>query len=252
MWSDDMFASIPKKPEDIFEPLCAEFEALYGNDLLSVILYGSCARGEYMPKKSDINVMLMLSEKGITQLGKALATIEKWRRRAVATPLLLTRSYIETSLDAFPIEFLNIQAAYRVLRGEDPLKSLVFDPRMLRLQCERELKGKLLQLRERFLETGGSARRIKELIARSLPTFSAIFQAVVVLHGKSVQPGREKLLNTMHQVLGLDAALFADLYAVREDRMRLNTAEAIALMERYIKEVRRLALAVDSLEGAVA
>lgn len=245
-------AGIPKKPEEIFEPLCADFEALFGDDLLSVILYGSCARGEYMPGKSDINFLLLLSEHGITQPGKALKTIEKWRRRSVATPLLLTRSYIETSLDAFPIEFLNIQAAYRVLRGEDPLKHLAFAPRMLRLQCERELKGKLLHLREQFLETAGSARRIKELIARSLPTFSAIFQAVVVLHGKPVQPGSTALLNTMQQVLGLDAALFADLYAVREGRMRLNTNEAIALMERYIKEVRRLALAVDSLDQVTA
>jgi len=241
-------AGIPKEPADIFESLCADFEALYGDDLLSVILYGSCARGEYVPGKSDINFMLMLSENGITQLGKALATVEKWRRRAVATPLLLTRAYIETSLDAFPIEFLNIQAAYRVLRGEDPLKNLVFDPRMLRLQCERELKGKLLHLRERFLETAGSARRIKELIGRSLPTFSAIFQAVVILHGRPVQPGRETLLSTMQQVLGLDQTLFADLYAVREGRLSLNAAGATALMQRYITEVRRLALAVDSLE----
>jgi len=245
-------AGIPKKPGDIFEPLCADFEALYGDDLLSVILYGSCARGEYVPGKSDINFMLLLSENGITQLGKALKTVEKWRRSAVATPLLLTRSYIETSLDAFPIEFLNIQVAYRVLRGEDPLKNLVFDRRLLRLQCERELKGKLLHLRERFLETAGSVRRINELIARSLPTFSAIFQAVVVLHGKPVQPGRDALLRTMQQVLGLDQALFADLYAVREGRLRLNTAGATALMERYITEIQRLALAVDSFEQCPA
>ncbi len=245
-------AGIPKNPEEIFEPVCADFEALYGGDLLSVILYGSCARGEYVPGKSDINFMLMLSENGITQPGRALATVEKWRRRAVATPLLLTRSYIETSIDSFPIEFLNIRAAYRVLRGEDPLKQLVFDHLMLRLQCERELKGKLLHLRAQFLETSGNARRIKELIARSLPTFSALFQAVVVLRGKPVQQGRAALLGAMQQVLGLDQALFTDLYAVREGRMRLNTAGSIALMERYIKEVRRLALAVDSLEPGPA
>ncbi len=241
-------AGIPKKPEEIFEPFCADFEALYGGDLFSVILYGSCARGEYVPKKSDINFMLLFSDTGITQLGKAFKLVEKWRRRAVATPLFLTQAYIETSLDTFPIEFLNFQAAYRVLRGDDPFKHLVFEQRMLRLQCERELKGKLLQLREQFLETAGSARLIRQLIERSLPTFFAIFQGIVYLHGKPPQPGRATLLNTMQQVIGLDAALFTELYAVREARLRLNTAEASVLMERYIEEVRRLGRAVDSLE----
>lgn len=241
-------SKIPKKPEDIFEPFCADFEALYEEDLLSIILYGSCARGEYVPKRSDINFMLLLSERGIAQLGKALKTVEKWRRRAVATPLFLTHAYIDTSLDTFPIELLNFQAAYRVLRGEDPLGSLVFNLRMLRLQCERELKGKLLHLREQFLETAGSARAVKELIARSLPTFSAIFQGIVYLHGRPPQPGRTELLTSMREVIGLDEALFADLYAVRDGEKRLNAAESIALMQRYIEEIRRLALAVDRLE----
>jgi len=241
-------ARTPKQPEEIFDAFCADYEALYGPDLLSIILYGSCTRGEYVPKKSDINFMLLLTEHGIAQLGKALKLSEKWRKHAVATPLFLTRSYIETSLDTFPIELLNFQSSYRVLRGEDPLKNLVFDRKMLRLQCERELKGKLLQLREQFLETSGNARSVKDLIARSLPTFSAIFQAVVYLHGKQVQNNRTMLLDTMQQLLGLDGRLFTRLYTVRDEKMPPNPNEAIKLMEDYIEEIRRLALAVDRLE----
>jgi predicted nucleotidyltransferase len=243
---------IPKKPEDIFDDFCADYEALYGTDLLSIILYGSCARGEYVPKKSDINFLLLLTEGGIARLGKALKLTAKWRRRAVATPLFLTRAYIETSLDTFPIEMLNFQASYRVLRGEDPLKDLVFDRGMLRLQCERELKGKLLQLREQFLETSGNARRVTDLIARSLPTFYAIFQGIVYLHGKPAQPEREALLDSMQDILGLNRVLFSELYAVRDGKVRLNSSGTITIMERYIEEVRRLALAVDSLEEPAA
>lgn len=247
-----MFEGIPKKPEDIFDAFCADYEALYGPDLLSVILYGSCARGEYVPRKSDINFMLLLTEAGIGQLGKALKLIGKWHKRAVATPLFLSRAYIETSLDSFPIEMLNFQASYRILRGQDPLKGLTFDRGMLRLQCERELKGKLLQLREQFLETGGNARRIQDLISRSLPTFYAIFQGVVYLHGKKVHPDSEELLETLQEILGLNNALFSRLYAVRNGKVRLHSSEAITIMERYIEEVRRLALAVDSLEDPAA
>jgi len=245
-------ARIPKNPEEIFEPFCTDYEELFGPDLLSVILYGSCARGEYVPKKSDINFMLLLTESGIAKLGKALKLTEKWSRRAVATPLFLTRAYIETSLDTFPIEMLNFQAAYQVLRGEDPLKDLVFDKQMLRLQCERELKGKLLQLREQFLGTAGNTRNIKDLIARSLPTFLAIFQGIVHLHGKPAQPDRDKLLDTMQELLSLNHPLFSELYAIKDAKVSLNERKAITMMERYIEEVRRLALIVDSLEAPAA
>ena len=243
-----MFEGTPKKPDEIFKPFCADYEELFGPDLLSVILYGSCARGEYVPKKSDINFMLLLTEGGIARIGKALKLTKKWNRCSVATPLFLTRAYIETSLDTFPIEMLNFQAAYQVLRGEDPLKNLVFDRHMLRLQCERELKGKLLQLREQFLGTAGNKGRIKDLITRSLPTFLAIFQGIAHLHGKPTQPDRKKLLDSMQQIISLDRPLFSELYAVRDGNINLNEHEAVKIMERYIEEVRRLALIVDSLE----
>jgi len=245
-------SKIPKNPEEIFGAFCADYEEVFGPDLLSVILYGSCARGEYIPKKSDINFMLVLTEGGIARIGKALKLTEKWSRRAVATPLFLTLAYIETSLDTFPIEMLNFQASYRVLRGKDPLKNLMFDSKMLRLQCERELKGKLLQLREQFLETAGNKGRIKDLIARSLPTFLAIFQGIAHLHGKPAQPDRNKLLDSMQQIISLDRPLFAELYSVKDGKLILNEHDAIKLMERYIEEVRRLALIVDSLEGATS
>ena len=52
----------------------------------------------------------------------------------------------------------------------------------------------------------------------------------------------------MQELLSLNRPLFSELYAVRNEKVHLNANEAITLMERYIEEVRRLALFVDSLE----
>jgi len=95
------------------------------------------------------------------------------------------KNYIESSLDTFPIEFLNFKTSYRLITGEDVLKDLTFEKKFVRLQCERELKGKLLQLRENFLETEGKKKNIEALIRLSLPTFFSIFQAVLFLNGKT-------------------------------------------------------------------
>ncbi len=49
---------IPNKPEEIFGDFSHEVKKLFGSDLISIILYGSAARDEYVPKKSDINFIL--------------------------------------------------------------------------------------------------------------------------------------------------------------------------------------------------
>ncbi len=134
-------------------------------DLISIILYGSGAGEDYLPGKSDLNFLITLTDSGIERLDLALETVARWRKRNVAIPLFMTRSYLTGSQDAYPIEFLNMKRHYVVVSGEDVLAGLAFDPRHIRLQLERELRGKLLHLRSGYLATEGSARKIRELIA---------------------------------------------------------------------------------------
>jgi len=240
-------AKIPKKPEEVFGDFVRRYKEVFGSDLLGVILYGSGARGDYIPKKSDINFMVILTEEGINSLGKAIPLVSKWHKRRVSTPLFLTKTYIESSLDTFPIEFLNFKTAYKLIYGEDVLKDLSFDRKYLRLQCERELKGKLLQLRENFLETEGNKRKIEALISLSLSTFFSIFQAVLFLKDKDPVSEKGELLKVMAQETGLSSELFLELIPVKEGRKKLASGDAIPLMERYIEEIRKLSIFVDQL-----
>jgi len=241
-------SKIPGKPEEIFGDFSHEVKALFGADLISIILYGSAARGEYVPKKSDINFMIVLSENGISRLGEAMALTAKWHKRKVATPLFLTQNYIASSLDTFPIEFLNFKTAYRLIFGEDVLKDLGFDKKFVRLQCERELKGKLLQLRENFLETGGKKQNIEALIRLSLPTFFSIFQAVLFLNDKQPARGINDLLAFMANDLQLDTGLFRKLNEIKRGEKKLAASEAVSLMENYVAEIRKLSISIDGLE----
>ncbi len=241
-------AKIPNKPEEIFADFSHEVKELFGSDLISIILYGSAARGEYVPKKSDINFMIILTEAGINSLGKAMSLTAKWHKRNVATPLFLTKNYIESSLDTFPIEFLNFKTSYRLISGEDVLKDLAFEKKFVRLQCERELKGKLLQLRENFLETEGKKKNIEALIKLSLPTFFSIFQAVLFLNEKKPAPGINELLAFMANDTQIDSSLFRELNGVKSGAKKLSAGEAVSLMEKYIIEIRKLSLFVDKLE----
>jgi len=237
----------PKQPGEIFPGIINDYRQLFGDDLISIILYGSAARGEYTPGKSDINFMIVLSEHGIESLERTFKVIARWKKRNVATPLFLTEDYVRTSLDGFPIEYLNFQNAYELVYGKDILKDLTFDPRFLRLQCEREIKGKLLLLREAFLETQGKGRHLQQLVGQSVRAFIAIFCGLLHLEGKELPRDSRDVVRQVCEIFELDGTLFDKLLAIRGKNMKPGAAEMTGLFQAYLREIQRLWKRVDRL-----
>jgi hypothetical protein len=242
-------AKSPQNPKEIFPDIIDDYRGLFGDDLISIILYGSATGSDYRPGKSDINFMVVLSENGIEQLEQAIKAVTKWQKRNVATPLFLTELYVETSLDVFPIEYLNFHRNYVLVYGKDILKDLSFNAEFLRLQCEREIKGKLLLLREAFLETAGKGRALKDVISQSIQAFLAIFDALLYLKEKEIPKAKREVIRATCETLDLDAALFEKLLDIREQKIKPDDAEIKNIFQDYLREVRKLSKIVDALGG---
>jgi hypothetical protein len=193
--------------------------------------------------------MIVLSEVGIERLDRAFKIVKKWRKRNVAIPVFLTENYVETSTDVFPIEYLNFKSNYVPVYGKDILKDLSFKPEFIRLQCEREIKGKLLLLREAYLETSGKGRALKDVISQSIRTFVAIFEAL--LHVKGLELPKEKLqiIRATAQAFDLDSSVFEKLLDVKDDKIKPGEDEMRGLFQKYLAEVRKLSKQVDTLGG---
>jgi len=234
-------------PKEIFPDISGEYGKLYGDDLISIILYGSAAGGDYRPGKSDLNFLIVLSDEAIDHLGRAMEAVSRWRKKGVATPLFMTKSYIASSLDSYPLEFLNMQKGHLLAYGEDVLSDLTFDIEHLRLQCEREIKGKLLLLRERFLETEGKAKRIQALIAESITAFISIFRGLLHLKGAPIPSTRREIVAALAHEFPIDATVFVRCLDIKEGG-KISPAEANDAMKAYLAEVRRLWNCVDTLE----
>lgn len=238
-----------KDPSAIFPEIIADYQGACGDDLVSIILYGSAAGKDYRPGKSDINFMVVLSEEGIEHLERAVPLVKKWRKKNVAVPLFLTEPYVKTSLDVFPIEYLNFQRGYRLVFGKDVLKDLAFDAEFIRLQCEREIKGKLLLLREAFLETSGKGRALKDVIRNSLPGMVAVFEALLYLKGKDIPKEKRAIIRNTCEALEMDSRVFENLLDIKEGRSKPGEKETGALFKEYLTGMRRLAKQVDALGG---
>jgi predicted nucleotidyltransferase len=240
-------AELDPRTERLLQSFTREVRNLYGDDVTSVILYGSAVGPDYIPGVSDLNILIALKEVGPAQLAKAFKYIRRWQKVKI-NPLFLDPSYIESSLDTFPIEFLEMKEQHRLLWGEDLLKELQVSQENLRLQCEQELKGKWLRLRQIYLETEGNPRQLKQLMTASLRPFAVVLGALLRLKGFAVPP--QEFLEVLAQVestfeLELDG--FREAYQLKLGLRSLGRAELNGLFARYLTEVRQLAQAADRL-----
>jgi len=236
----------PQQPEDIFAELLEDLINSLGTDLLSVVLFGSAAAGRYVKGRSDMNLLIMVAEGAQRTTSRLLPFFSKWSPAGVAPPLVMTPDYLAASTDVFPIEFLVMSATHKTLHGEDPLEALELEPAHLRLQLERELKGKVTALRTRLLASGGDARALTELSREALPAFVAFFQAYLKLTTGGFPGDPAEVLGAAAQA-GLQVEAFQKLGQVRAGQIKPSPPELVALWEEGIAELDEISHQVDRL-----
>lgn len=240
-------AKIPEKPQDIFVELTEDYQRVFGKDLVSLILYGSAAGGSYVKGKTDINLLVILTQEGIKRLEDSLSTVKKWGKSRVALPWVMTKEFIEKSLDCYPIEFLNMKNSHILIYGEDVLAQLTFKPEDLRLQIERELKGKLVLLRQGYLETEGSSKQLKQLIGRSVSAFVFVFNALLHLKQASVPQRKRDTIKEMAGLFTFDVNVFLTCIDIKEEVDRLSGNEVADIFKKYLCEVENICDLVDAM-----
>lgn len=220
-----------------------EYQACYGEDLLSAVLYGSAVSTDFDPRRSDVNLLLVLRRVSLEELARSAAIQKRWLKQRVNRPLFLDPEYVARSLDAFPIEFLNLKLQHRVLLGADLLSPLELRTEDLRLQVERELKGKRLHLFQGWLETRESAGHLRQLVAASLRDFAALFRALLYLRKVSVPGSRPELFAAVEAAYGLQGRPFGA--AIEALQAKDHRALGAAFLP-YADAITRLAETIDT------
>ena len=109
-----------------FAAFIDDLKATHGRNLASVILYGSAAAGDFVPKRSDYNLLVALHKITPKDLRNAHASIREWYKMGHPVPVYFTVSELRNAADVFPIEFYQMEAARKVLYGTDVLANIEF------------------------------------------------------------------------------------------------------------------------------
>lgn len=230
------------KPEDLVERLQEALRL----ELTSVILFGSAAAGDHLEGRSDYNVLVIVKTLGLSQLNAVGRAVKGWLRAGNPAPLLFTREGFRQSADTFPIEILDIRQSRRVLYGEDVTALMEVSTENLRLEVEHELKGKLIQLRERYLSTAGDPKRVAALMTGSLSTFLVLCRAALRLYQAEVPLKKMEVLPLLSKYVFFDPAVFGIVHDLKAGKKKLKDVDPLRLFEDYLQAVERVVAAVDS------
>ncbi len=216
--------SLPTKydPSVIVGDFSSELRQIFHDHLQSVLLVGSAARGDYIPGKSDINTLVVLSPEGMEWLEKAYAILQQFSRKRLAIPHFMTQTSISNSLDAFPLEFLDFKTFHRVILGNDPLADIQIPKDAIRLQVEREARGKLFLLRQSFAGHAGKDKELRDILSRTVGAFTAIFQGILALRDQSIPMERRTLFDKASDLAGFSPASFHQILEIKQGKKEKN------------------------------
>ena len=217
-----------------------------GDRLRAIVLYGSAARGDFQKATSDFNLLVVLESLDPASLESVSPLLTRWRRQGQPAPRIFSPSIIAESSDVFPIEFLDLQSSRVVLHGPDPFADLQIQTRHLRLQCERELREKMMRLREGYIESHSTPKNLRRLLTDSYSTFVALFRGCLHLHGDEVPLHNQEVVTAFCKRAELDQAPFDEVDRLKHGE-RLST-DLKRLFSRYYSELTKAVARVDRFE----
>ena len=232
-----------------FTAFIDDLRSTHGSNLSSVILYGSAAAGDFVPKRSDYNILVALHKIGPADLRNAHACIREWARMGNPVPVYFTVSELKNAADVFPIEFHQMSIARKVLFGPDVLADMIISDKFLRLQAEYELRSKLIQLRRQYIPASTTVDGLTKLMSDSLASFAALFRAVLILKGFEPPATKHEIVGQTSRRLGIDGAPFDKIFDIRENRFteKLDERSANQLFGEYMEQIENVINAVDSI-----
>jgi predicted nucleotidyltransferase len=235
--------------EQALQAFVQDVQELYGGDLVAVFLYGSTAAGEHVAGRSDVNVAVVLRQLTPALLRKAAPHIRNWYRRGFATPLFFDPEALHDSLDVFPIEFLDMQERHRTLWGPDLFASLHIEQHNLRLQCEQELRGKLMKLRQSYVESALAPVDLEHVLVAAATSLVVLARTLLRLGGGDTTGKANAVLEQVQARFAVSTTALRKACQLKRGQIRLVGSGIEELYREILEEVEGLVEVVDKLHA---
>ena len=245
--AERVIEGLPGDTQKLLKTYVKEVKGVFGEQLEGMLLYGSAVRGEFLPGRSNLNILLLVPSYDSVILKQYSAVHRRWSKEQIVVPLFLTEEELRFSATVFPLEFLEIQEQHRVLGGRDPFIGFHVKTDRLREAVVQGLMSHLMRLRQRYVEGSGGAEATTILLPLSITSVLPLLRGVQRLLGRPVLSHSDAMIKDVAEQLTLDLQGLLDVLLLKRGQISPGLHEIPRLFDRYLQAVTLLTRTVEQL-----
>ncbi|MCP9463458.1 MAG: hypothetical protein NNA25_01510 [Nitrospira sp.] len=240
---------LPDETRKLLQSYVEDVVNALGDGLEAVLLYGSAVRKDFLPGRSNLNVLLVTTSCELSVLKRYVPVHAKWNKEQIVVPLFLTAEELRVAAVVFPLEWWDIADSHRVLWGNDPFVGYDADSRYLAGEVLQGLRGNLVRLRQRAVEGGATGEAVTILLCLSITSLLPVLRGVQRLLNRSVAFEGESVLSDLEGCLEIDLAALREVWLLKKGHRTPGRHEVPRLLDRYLESLGRLAGTVERRVG---
>ncbi len=227
-------------------PFFSEVQSGYPDAVHSLHIVGSAVTPDFREKDSVIHSVIIVHKIDFGFIEFIASLGRKYRKKGIAAPLIMTPEYIRDSIDVFPIEFHDFQLIHKTVAGEDIFKDLVISKASVKLQCEREVKVRLIGLRQSYITSLGDKRSLAEILSHSVVGCMPLIRGLLFLFDKEPPVKRHDAIRVFQELVSMDAGIFERLLELRSGLIKPSKEELHHIFEHYHKALENVEAFIDA------
>jgi predicted nucleotidyltransferase len=196
--------ALPPGTRAPLQALKDDLEKALGDNLAALVVYGSAARGGYVPGESDIDVIIVLDDTSLPQLKAIAEPLRRARYSGRVESMIVKRAHIAPAADVFPLLYDDLRQRNVLLSGTDVFSTLVIADSHRRLRIEQELREARIRMRRAVTDALGSEATIAGAVGRKVKQIRSPLHALMCLKGQQCDDRLEPVLAAAGQAYGID------------------------------------------------
>ncbi len=233
---------------DVHEALKNLVERLYEaarDNLESIILYGSAARGDFHDAHSDLNILCILRSPCAAELARVSAVVKWWiTAHHQPAPLFFGADELRQSADVFAIELLDMQQSHRVLYGADVIAGITVPMNLHRVQVEHELRTLLLRLRQHLLREAGNQQELGAVLAKSFSSTLTLLRHTLIAFQEQPPSASGEVFSRIASLTAASAPALEAVQRLREAKS-LDSDAVLPVYDGYLAALEKVIAALD-------
>jgi predicted nucleotidyltransferase len=191
--------ALPPQVEESIQELAQAARTAFGENLRSLVLFGSAAEGQMRPT-SDVNLIFVLRRFEQKQVDLLRNPLRLAHAAVRASAMFLLEDEIATAMEAFAVKFSDIGRRRRVLHGEDVFARLAPSRAALIQRTQQVLLNLALRLRNHYVLASLREERLAQAVADAAGPLRAAAATLLELEGQPVLSPKESLVAVVRRL----------------------------------------------------